>query len=109
MVDAADRLWIWRNRTGLTQAQAAAELGISVRTYRRIEDGKVPACDQIKGRILTITLTVPERWMLVRRKSGLGLKAAARAFGISHVTLIKMEREADPALIDLWDAWLSTR
>lgn len=47
--------------------------------------------------------------MLVRRKSGLGLKAAARAFGISHVTLIKMEREADPALIDLWDAWLSTR
>jgi DNA-binding transcriptional regulator YiaG len=84
-----ETIWLTRRRLGLTQVAFAARLGATVHEVYDWERGaKVP--DHLAWPVVVPT---PLEWAVVlRRRSGLGLKEVARRMGVSHVTLLKRER-----------------
>lgn len=94
----AERLWLWRRTTSLTQADAAARLGVPLRRYQRAEAGE----NSVQVPRGAPRPTLGDLCALARRRSRLGLRAAAARLGISHVTLLAWERGSDPRLVEGW-------
>ena len=102
-IPSAAELRRWRERLGLTQVTAAAEIGFNVRTYQRLEHGvsEVPrmvalACEVIRRRrddhwydaSYPFTAAELRRW---REALGLTQVAAAAEIGFSARTYQRIE------------------
>jgi hypothetical protein len=98
----AEELWLSRKAIGRTQAGHAAWLGVSRSSLQASElYGPVPMLDglwtPVKAPGANLLLA------LARRRSGLGLKGAARVIGVCHVTVFNWELKGDQRLIDFWE------
>lgn len=115
-----ERLWLWRQTRGLSQAEAAAKLGLTPKQYWKAEadlkeyhlaeslpkrkcrypkDCNAPDCPCLgNGKSPDLGLLC----RLARRRHGEGLHGTARLLGISHMTLLQRESGADPALVAAW-------
>lgn len=95
-----ERLWLWRTKHGLSQAQAAAKLGLTPKQYWKaeadIKDYPVSYAGK-GGRYNLATLC-----RLARRRHGAGLQGTAKLLGISHTTLLQWESSGEPALVNAW-------
>jgi len=102
----AEIIWIWRRRVGLTQARAAARLGITAKALWKIEAGEVDCRLRSDIKRYGRCASRAERCAIARRRVQFlfGHKQLARRFGISHVTLIAWERSGDPRLAQAWKA-----
>jgi len=90
--------WLHRMRHNKTQAEMAAELGMSERNYRRFESGEI----DVPHDPICYRPTLGELCALARRRHGLGLRATARAVGCAHVTLLAKEDRSDADLVAYW-------
>ncbi len=89
-----------RLETGLTQAQAAARLGVSADTLLNWETGKKLPLPRRLGQVITFLgyapfpepATIPERLLTERQKRGWSIRAAARHLGVDPGTWGNWER-----------------
>lgn len=96
----AERLWLWRQRSKLTQTQAAKQLGRALRTYQSQERGYAALWGGEP--LIRHSITDAEMCLLARRRMSWGLRATAKRAKTSHVTLLRDEGTGAPALIDFW-------
>ena len=96
---AGEELWCRRRKAGLGQARAAKRLGVGRTTLQAAEADATTLKRALAARFAP---GLPELLALARQRSGWGLRGAARRAGISHVTLLLWEREADRRLIAFW-------
>lgn len=116
-----EELWLWRRRqlsasprrttgrpgSGMSQAEAAAHLGVPVTKYHDAETDKAP---EREVRLLLAlagaeTGSEPSRGelcALARRRSGMTLLVAAQSVDVSRVTYLELERSGAPDVVDLW-------
>jgi len=102
-----EQLWLWRMSRDLSQAQAAARLGLTPKQIWKMEA-------DVKEYDVANKLRVPRTrgdepptlallCRLARRRHGEGLYGTARLLGISHMTLLQRESRADPGLVATWE------
>lgn len=96
----AERPWLWRRSRGLNQVEAAARLGVGRGLVSAVERGLADPARL--GAVPVVAATGSLALALARRRSGLGLAGAAARLGVSGVTLLAMERRADPVLVEFW-------
>lgn len=89
----------WRQENGLSQEQAAQELGVNRRTVIRYEQGrsKIPvavslACAAISAE-LALTVQTGQNLKQWRAERRLTLEGAAKALGVSRICYIRYESE----------------
>lgn len=83
----SEKLLIWRRRSGLTQAEAAQEHGVSHRRWGRWERGdEEPAVDKE-----ITTLAVHEQLLLLRRRNNVSQGEVARDLGCTRAWVQMME------------------
>ena len=119
-----EQLWLWRRRqptatpraragrdsTWMSQAEAAAAIGVSVNSYVRFEAGqawerevdRVTRCLSVKWDAGVPSPTLPELCALARRRSGLPLDIVEQLLGVSRPTYLLMERQGDPRVASFW-------
>jgi DNA-binding XRE family transcriptional regulator len=116
---AGEELWIWRSRrlsptgrprsrvgSGMSQKEAAAELGISIQRYNDAENDRLPERDV--RYILTTARTsdhppsLPEMLALARRRCGMILEKICAELTISRQAYLKREHAGDQRLITYW-------
>jgi DNA-binding XRE family transcriptional regulator len=124
-LNTGERLLLWRRRyptarattlgrsgARMSRAEAAVELGLSVKRYAKIEDdsGWLDAgltgeeAARVRKKIADIVSpTIAEMCYLARRRSGLPLAKVEAALGTTRPTLHKMEREGNPRLVAFWE------
>lgn len=91
-------VWLWRRRRNLTLVQASQQWGIQRRDLVACEaDRKLPP-DNLRRRVEKLVPAPEEELRLLRRRSGLGSRGAAAAYGISHVSLLRLEETGDEGL-----------
>lgn len=96
----AERVFLYRRRAGLTQAEAAEEAGVSVYQYRALERGEREDPVSVPlGR-----LRPHERCVILRRRAGLTIDRFAQLVRLSRWWVVQMERgaKAPDALVELW-------
>ncbi len=83
-----ERLFIYRRRVRLTIDQLSYQLRVSVITYRRWEEGKLPrTCPDVEvGELSTI-----EKCILLRRRAKLTQDMVAARMGIASIGVKRME------------------
>lgn len=94
-----ERLWLWRDRAGLSQAEAARHFDLALKAYKKLETDKAGTVSLAAPRV---ALRRGERLRLMRRRSGKRLKMLAKEFGVSHVTFLAMELRGDHRLFEYW-------
>jgi DNA-binding XRE family transcriptional regulator len=93
----AERLMADRRRSGKTQAELAADLGIPLHVYGDIERGRI-APDRTVAALAAIELTLPEKLTALRRRLGITQRIAAAELGVCRMTAASMEEgKTDPA------------
>lgn len=95
----AERLVVARRRDEVSQADAAAQHGVSVDTYKRWETGRY------QGPMVAIGRLLPhEECFLLRRRATMSRSELARAIGKSRQWTTLMERGREPAhhLVTYW-------
>lgn len=106
-----ERLWVWRKfRTGLSRPQLMEQLNFGRSRVSEMENDRYPvwirledgAVVPLRIRMTAASLKLPERLALARRRSGLSLREVARLYGVSHVTLLKLERAGSVDLLNWW-------
>ncbi len=99
-----ERLWLVRVfEQGVSQDLAAPRAGVSHRRYVDMELGRRALEPALKGQLSALKPPLGQRLRLARRRSGRHLRPLARAIGVSHVTLLKMELRADSRLVGFWE------
>ena len=105
---AGERLWLFRRRMGKTLQRQAEAYGVSQWRYTEWEHDRPTGEPQPWVRV--DPLNVGEQCALARRRSGWPLRRVARESGLSHVTVLKWEREeAETVGNPLWEWWELTR
>ncbi len=117
----SERLWIWRRRqlstngrilgrsgSAMSQAEAAASLGVRLQDYRLLETGASLGDASPRVRALLTALgplraTPSELCRVARRREGMNLPEASAATGCSHVYYLAAERVGDPILVQFWE------
>lgn len=133
----SEQLWVWRRRqlstdgrilgrsgTGMSQAEAAASLGMRTQDYRALEVGETlpdDAAPQIRALLTalgSLRAAPSELCRIARRREGMNLREASvaagwyaarnietatDAVGWSHVHYLATERVGDPALVRFWE------
>lgn len=98
-----ERLWLARVfGQGVSQDLMAPKAKISHNHYVSIELGRLPLTPLLKGLLNARIPPLQQRLRLARRRSRRHLRPLAKAVGVSHVTLLKMEREANQKLVRFW-------
>lgn len=93
-----EKLWLWRQANDLSQAEAAAKLGLTPKQVWKMEADLKDY--EIEPTNVTADLGLLCR--LARRRHGVGLYQTARLLGISHMTLLQREQQGHPALAAAW-------
>lgn len=100
-----ERLWLARVfGQGVSQDIMAPRAKVSHNRYVDIELGRLPMPPLLKGLLSGQKPPLGQRLRLARRRSGRQLRPLSRAIGVSHVTLLKMERRADGRLVKFWQS-----
>jgi len=87
----AERVYLFRRRSGMTQSKIAKKHGMDVREWRMHETGH-PKCPRTpKTIIMKGTPTKPELMAIWRRRHGIPIEEMGIEMGIAHVTLNKRE------------------
>jgi len=94
-----ERLWLWRRARGLTGRQAAARLGLGRNAFWAMEGGQRPPVPKANG----VAPNLPLLLQLARRRAGAGLRGTAARLGVTHPTLLAMERAGAPRLQEWWE------
>lgn len=98
-----ERFWIWQRRHGVSRDAAAKSYAVKPQTVTDWTRDRKPDVPEVP---LKAELTPGEISSLYRRRAELGVRAAARLIGISHVTLIAREKDIGPsALSDVIPWW----
>lgn len=97
-----ERLWLERIGQGVTQDVAAPAAGLSHRRYVDAELGRCAMPPTLKGALSGRKPALGQLLRLARRRSARQLRPLAAALGISHVTFLKYEREANQKLVRFW-------
>jgi DNA-binding XRE family transcriptional regulator len=97
ILSPGEQLWAWRRAAGHSQAVAAGLLGVCRTTLWRAEADVATAVQGIPP-VSAAGVALP----LARRRQGWGLEGTACRVGVSHVTLLRMEREGDRRLREFW-------
>jgi hypothetical protein len=89
----AERLYLWRHRRNVPRHVAASDLGVDVKTYAELEDGRreIQKDDTAAG-VLVDGILPREHYVLLRKRAGLTLSAVARMIGVGKQHVSKMER-----------------
>ena len=93
-----EKLWIWRRRQHLTLVEAGHRLAVSRGNLVDWESDRTEPPGDIRRRVGPIIPTPSEELRVLRKRSGLGSRGAAEAYGISHVSLLRLERLGDVKL-----------
>ncbi len=91
-------LWTWRKRNRFSVAAAAENLLTSRLAYVKAEhdrSGPLPNHP-------TVVPTRSELLRILRRRSNVARDDVAIRLGVSHVTYLKLERQADERIVRLW-------
>lgn len=96
-------LWLWRKHCGLSQARAAAKLGVGRTTYWTYETDQQLGPERPPTYRLSHAAPA-DLLRLARRRNGRTLLETARRVGCSHVTLLAREAAGDPALVAWWES-----
>jgi len=93
-----------RRRDGLSQEECAKRMNLHRMTTKYWEDG-TPSTPDVK-----IKLNEGELYFIIRERLDIPLKKAAELIGISHVTLIKLEKQEGglKVLKDFYDKYIQT-
>lgn len=93
-----ERWWLARRRRGVSQGVVAAELGVCLTYYQRVERDRrhLVAAPRVN------TITRLEKFALARRRTHLTLREVGEELGVCHVTVLNWERLALPRLIEFW-------
>jgi hypothetical protein len=91
----------------LSQAEAAARLGVGVRFYHDAEADRLTSCNVKALLAATYEVSLPEPTRgelcaLARRRSGLRLPTIAADLGITHLTYLRWERTGQPGVVTYW-------
>jgi transcriptional regulator with XRE-family HTH domain len=118
---ASEELVLWRFRqrstngrlfgrvgAGMSQAEAAAALGISRATYTRLEDGGSPRLSAQAAKTLLTALgplrpTTGELCFIARRRSGLYLSEVESRVGVSRPRYHELERAGEETIVAFWE------
>lgn len=102
----AEELWCRRRKAGLTGPEAAEDMGIGRTALWSAEAGGQAAkhLARLAKLIWREPPGLPELLALARRRQGWGLLGTSFKMGVSHTTLLKMEREGDKQLMILWES-----
>jgi len=92
-------LWVWRKRHRLSVVDAAKALGVTRLAYAEAEHDRWPATISLDP---PITPTTAELLRVCRRRSGVARDDVAEYLAVCHVTYLKLEREANERLVNLW-------
>ena len=102
----AERLWLYRKARGYSGEAVAGVFKVGHGAYKAVEQAVRPLPKEWRWAV-TLAGTHPGTatgLLIARRRSGLGLRGAARAMGVSHVWLLAMERACDPRIKAFWVA-----
>ncbi len=120
----SETLWIWRRRqlstngrilgrsgAAMSQAEAAASLGVRTQDYRLMETGDdlttfAEASSRVRALLTALgplRATASELCRIARRREAMNLREASLATGWSHVYYLAAERVGDPALVRFWE------
>lgn len=118
----AEALWLWRHRqraadgrvlgrsgSAMSQDEAARALGITVKTYRTLELGGSASLSAVDVRAMSAALgplrpTVGELCVIARRRSGMSLSAVVELSGVSRPWYLRLERNGDPSVVEMWES-----
>lgn len=93
-----EAIWLWRHRQGWTLKDAAEMWDINRGLLVDYEADRLEPPHWLKRRISNIVPDMPEQLRLLRRRAGFGLHGTAKKFGVSHVSLLRLERMGDQRL-----------
>lgn len=100
-----EQLWLWRKRRGLSQRAAIRRVSsITRRAWQLYEAGRETASLPTKLflEVNVIAPTTTEALRLARRRSGTSIGLLMTRLGVSKVTLLTWERDADWRLVNYW-------
>ena len=102
-----ERLWLARKRSGENQIDVARRMKVREQVYRAWEQGKDDErCPHVA---IHVGLERNEQIALARRRKGYTIRAMAKRYGVSHVTVISWEknRSKDEPMktVDIAIAW----
>ena len=101
-LSAGERFWIARRNLNITQQAMAKRFRMGIKIYNRVErdlEDAICVVPQQPREVLQVHLCA-----LARRRDGRDLREIAELVGVSHVTLLAMERRNDPKLVMAWRA-----
>lgn len=102
-ISPPERLWLARVfRQGVSQDSAAPRAGVSHRKYVDFELGRLAMPPAVRALFDYRIPPLRQRLRLARRRSRRHLRPLAKALGVSHVTLLLMEKRADARLVAFW-------
>jgi transcriptional regulator with XRE-family HTH domain len=117
---AAERLFVWRHRqktrsgrllgragSAMSQAEAAAELGVSRGLYGKLENGlrsslSAEEVESLATALEPLNPTLGELCFLARRRSGELLTALEKEVGVSRPQFHELERAGAAVILRLW-------
>jgi transcriptional regulator with XRE-family HTH domain len=122
--DHAERIWLWRHRQeselgtargrragAMSQAEAAAKLGLTMQQYHQLESGDTTlfSAEDLAEMWPWMSevfedddATTSELCFLARRRAGQPLVDAARAMGISNEWFLRLEDKGDARMVKYW-------
>ncbi len=100
---SGELLWTWRKRHRMSVTLAAKHLSVRRLVYIEAEHDRLgDALDFPRPLASEAGPTAPELLRIRRRRSLVARDDVAEHLGVSHVTYLKLERQADQRVIDLW-------
>lgn len=120
-MSAAEKLFVWRHRTKsisgrllgcngprMSQAEAAAALGVSRVIYGKLESGLRTALsaddvERLAAALEPLLPTLGELCHLARRRSGKLLITIEHALGVSRPRFHELERAGDTSIVQFWE------
>jgi DNA-binding XRE family transcriptional regulator len=98
----AEKLMVWRRRSGKTQVALAQALGIPLHVYGDLERGKLQMDRSLLATLGEVELNEQEKLTALRRRLGITQRIAAAELGVCRMTAAAMEEgKADAA--PLWE------
>lgn len=90
--------WLARKNESKSQVAYAKKYKLPVKRYQKVERDE----ESLLRLSVPFKPTLGQLCALARKRLGFDLRKTASLLGLSHVTLLKMERDNDPKLVVKW-------
>jgi DNA-binding XRE family transcriptional regulator len=100
----AERVFVYRMTSGLTQRQAATKWSAGFWEYRAWEENPNAVPDRVRRKLSKLDVSKHLRYVILRRRHGMTQSDLAKAIGCSRQWINRMENdlESDQLLRDYW-------